>query len=157
MKDFSDGSYCKQHELFRLTSLRILAYYDDIEIVNPIGVHTKKNKLCMYYWTLLNIPPAYRSRLACVELIAVAKTRDCKEFGLRSLLHDFNSGINALAADGITICMRGEERIVHGGLVAFAGDTLAANSIGGFKEGVGFAYKICRTCEATKQGSRSLY
>lgn len=38
--------------------------------------------------------------------------------------------------------------------MAFTGDTLAANLVGGFKEGVGFVYKICRTCEITSSQSK---
>jgi len=41
--DFMDGSFCKQHAIFKNScSIQILGYYDDAEIVNPIGVHTKK-------------------------------------------------------------------------------------------------------------------
>ena len=39
--DFEDGEYCKNHVLFQTNTLRILAYCDEIEILNPIGVHTK--------------------------------------------------------------------------------------------------------------------
>ncbi len=34
----------------------------------------------------------------------------------------------------------------HGSLVAFLGDTPAAGLVGGFKEGVGAAFRGCRTC-----------
>ncbi len=36
-------------------------------------------------------------------------------------------------------------------------DTLAAQFIGGFKEGVGFAVKQCRTCEITKSEVKHSY
>lgn len=36
--------------------------------------------------------------------------------------------------------------IVEGAVVMAPADTPAANSLGGFKEGVGFAYINCRTC-----------
>ena len=61
-----------------------------------------------------------------------------------------------LSSDGLCIHVGSSDIIVKGGLVAFTGDTLAANVIGGFKEGVGFAHKICRTCEATKEQSPRL-
>jgi len=81
MVDFHDGRYCKTHAIFGNDSnIRILSYFDDVEVVNPIGVHTKKNKLSLFYWTLLNIPPKYRSKLSCIQLLAVAKERDCKQF-----------------------------------------------------------------------------
>lgn len=42
-----------------------------------------------------------------------------------------------------------EAKIVHGTLYCVLGDTLAAQLLGGFKEGVGMAEKPCRTCEIT--------
>jgi hypothetical protein len=36
-------------------------------------------------------------------------------------------------------------------------DTLAANWIGGFKEGVGFAHKACRTCNATQDEMKQMF
>jgi hypothetical protein len=71
-------------------------------------------------------------------------------------LHDFIAGLNTLSSTGVTVQVDGKDVTLKGGLVAFAGDTLAANAIGGFKEGVGFAHKICRTCEATSAQSPSL-
>lgn len=157
MIDFEDGLFCRQHPVFNVSSnIRILGYFDDVEVVNPIGVHTKKHKLGLFFWTLLNVPPALRSKLSCINVIAIAKSRDYKEFGLNLLLHDFVSGLNELYNNGISLEIDGCERMVKGGLVAFAGDTLASCYIGGFKEGVGFANKICRTCETTAQQSRTL-
>ena len=157
MLDFEDGSFCLQHEIFnKKESLKIVGYFDNVEVVNPIGVHTKKHKLSLFFWTLVNIPPMYRSRLSCIHLIAVAKSRDCKEFGLDLLLHDFIAGLNTLSTAGIIVQAGGKDVILKGGLVAFLGDTLASNAMGGFKEGVGFAHKICRTCEATAAQSPSL-
>jgi len=150
MKDINDGLYCKGHPLFSRPCLRIMGYYDDIEVVNPIGVSTKKHKLSVFLWMLLNIPPKLRSQLSNIQLLAVAKVKDCKEFGLSQLLHDFVSSLQTLADNGIEVCIGGRTETLFGGLVAFVGDTPAANLIGGFKEGVGFARKICRTCEANK-------
>ncbi len=36
-------------------------------------------------------------------------------------------------------------------------DTLAAQFIGGFKEGVGFAVEPCRTCEITRREVKQSY
>jgi len=45
MVDFHDGRYCKTHAIFGNDSnIRILSYFDDVEVVNPIGVHTKKKQ-----------------------------------------------------------------------------------------------------------------
>lgn len=47
------------------------------------------------------------------------------------------TGLQELYTFGVNITMDNADHIVKGGLVAFAGDTLAANLVGGFKEGVG--------------------
>ena len=155
-KDYCDGDFVKNHEMNQETgALQIVAYYDDIEVVNPIGVHVKKNKLSLFFWTLVNIPPNLRSRLCSIQLLAVAKTADCKKFGISNLLHDFVCGLQQLYqlhSDPVDT-VNGSRR---GWLVAFLGDTLACNLAGGFKEGVGFAHKICRTCEATQETSPHL-
>ena len=47
LKDYCDGLVLKQHLLFSLynNALQILLYYDDVEVVNPIGSHRKVHKL----------------------------------------------------------------------------------------------------------------
>jgi len=157
LHDFKDGEFCRQHPIFSRRSIKILGYFDDVEVVNPIGAHTKKHKLSLFFWTLLNIPAIYRARLSCINLIAVARTKDCRKFGIAALLQDFICGINTLYCEGIEVEDGLGTTVIQGGLVAFAGDTLASNFIGGFKEGVGFAKRICRTCETTASQSKWLY
>ena len=43
----------------------------------------------------------------------------------------------------------GTNRHYYGCLVAFLGDTSASSLAGGFKEGVGGAYRCCSTCMIT--------
>ena len=47
MGDLCDGEACKSHPLFSTDSdaLQILLYYDDIEVTNPLGSHTKIHKV----------------------------------------------------------------------------------------------------------------
>ncbi len=150
MKDARDGSYFKNHELFQShqDALAVIAYVDDIEIANPIGVNTKKHKVTLFYWTLLNIPPKYRSKLSSMQLLAVAYAKDIKMFGLESLLKDFIDGLNKLSR-GLMIDVNGYRCLFRGSLLMMTADTLAAQGIGGFKEGVGNAFSFCRTCDVT--------
>ena len=41
--------------------------------------------------------------------------------------------------------------VVKGAVACLLADTQAAHSIGGFKVGVGFAFRKCRDCLATKE------
>ena len=47
--------------------------------------------------------------------------------------------------------LRGETKLVKGGVLYVLADTLAAHQLGGFKIGVGFALRKCRMCLATKE------
>ena len=47
LSDFCDGSYYRSHQLFstHADALQMMLYYDDIEVCNPLGSHTKTHKL----------------------------------------------------------------------------------------------------------------
>ena len=149
MYDVVDGEYIREHPLFirNPRALQIFLHTDDIEVVNPLGSHVKKHKLCMFYYTIGNIPPMFRSRLAAIQLLAIARTNDVKKFGMKILLQDFISSIGNLSHGGVTVQINQQEYILEGTLVMAQCDTPAANWVGGFKEGVSFAFKCCRMCD----------
>lgn len=47
LSDYCDGSVYKSHPLFSQNhqGLQIIAYYDDVEVCNPLGSKAKKHKL----------------------------------------------------------------------------------------------------------------
>lgn len=47
MLNFCDSPAFKEHPLYKdePTSLQIQLYYDDVEVVNPLGANTKVHKL----------------------------------------------------------------------------------------------------------------
>ena len=47
LSDYCDGSACKSHPLYSSgsLSLQIFAYYDDMEVCNPLGSLAKTHKL----------------------------------------------------------------------------------------------------------------
>jgi hypothetical protein len=157
--DICDGTFMKQHHLFRRNknALQIILNTDDIEIVNPIGSHTKKHKMTMFYYTLGNVSPMYRSRMVATQLLAVAKTIDLKQFGIQRLLADFIAVIKQMANGGVLISLNGIDHLIEGTLVIAPCDTPAAQWLGGFKEGVGFAYRGCRMCDLTGTDMKKVY
>lgn len=50
----------------------------------------------------------------------------------------------------------GTSKLYHGCLVAFLGDTPASALAGGFKEGVGGAYRCCSTCMVASEDLSSI-
>lgn len=60
--------------------------------------------------------------------------------------HSVVDDLKTLYCDGIEALIGGEPYTIYGGLIA---DNLAAHAVGGFKESMGFALRICRTCMTT--------
>ena len=52
---------------------------------------------------------------------------------------------------GVMMKVKGENKLVKGGVLFVFADTLAALSLGGFMIGVGFSLRKCRMCLATKE------
>ena len=150
MTDVTDGLYLRNHKFLQdhPDAILLSLYSDDFEIVNPIGSHRKVHKLCVFYYVLLNIPPEFRSKLSVIQLVAVTKSAHAKMFGISNLLSDFLRGLEQLH-NGTILTVGNSRKEWYGMLAYFLADTLAAQVIGGFKEGVGFAKKPCRTCDVT--------
>lgn len=107
----------------------------------------------MFYWTLGNIPPNFRSRLSAIQLLDVAKT-DIREFGISVFLQDCTDTTTRLSQGGIQMNINSSQHNIEGALFLAPCDTVAAQWQGGFKEGVSFALKGCRTCNASKTEMR---
>ena len=112
IEDYCDGEAYKEHPLFSkcTQALQLLFYYDDVEVVNPIGSKTKTHKLgifyilifiiilfiALFYFTLGNISPKYRSSLNAIQLVAVAKHSYINKYGFAQILQPFMDDIKAL-------------------------------------------------------------
>ena len=151
--DVQDGSYYQNHPIVKehgTDTLIFTLYADDFEIVNPIGSHRKKHKVTAFYWMLLNVPAHCRSKLSYIQLAAIVKASDLKKYGSKCLLADFTSAMKELEK-GMTLKVNDRIHHYHGFLLMVLGDTLAAQQLGGFKEGVGGAQKPCRNCEVNRK------
>lgn len=149
--DIINGSLFKSHPLFSVkpsaSALQIILYTDEIEICNPLGLHASVNKLLMVYYTLGNIDPKFRSKLAAIRLLAIAKADDIDKCGVDFVLQRIDEDLKLLY--GVTIETNSGGMDLFGAVVSVCGETLAQHELAGFKEGVGFAYSKCRHCECT--------
>lgn len=102
----------------------------------------------MFYYTLGNINPKYRSKLAAIRLLATAKKSELSECGVDGVLKRLHEDLVKLH-NGVKIQTGSGEREIFGALVSICGDTLAQHELCGLKEGVGFAYSKCRQCECS--------
>lgn len=133
--DFNHGSVIAEHELFSCDaqSLKIILYYDDLEITNERT--RRKHKLAMFYYQLANMYPEYRSKLKSIHLVAIVEHKYLKKCGVDCILKPFVSELQVLGRDlghhfriqGGTVCLRGA-------LLAVVADTPASNMLGGYKE-----------------------
>ncbi len=100
----------------------------------------------MFYYTLGNINPKYRSKLVLIHLLAIVKKSDLSQCGVDAILARLHKDLVKLY-NGVKIHLVSGEHEIYGAVVSICGDTLAQHERCGFKEGVGFAYSKCRPCE----------
>ncbi|XP_018369457.1 PREDICTED: uncharacterized protein LOC108765282, partial [Trachymyrmex cornetzi] len=153
-----DGSSYQNNDFFRKNrnAIAIILFYDDLEVVNPLGANIKKHKLAMFYWTLANIYPEVRSTLKNVNLLSIVKHSVLKKYGVGKILESFITDIKVLQNEGVTVNVKGVEKVYKGSLLFVAGDTPASAFMGGFKESVS-AYRPCRTCMTTQNEWRNSF
>ena len=125
----------------------------------------------MFYYTLGNLRPELRSTQRSIACITCPLL---KKYGFEAVLKPFIDDVNILATvshhsiiysyfafcpsfflqHGVEIEVDGHVRSVKGTVLALLADTLAAHQLGGFKIGVGFSLRKCRTCMATAEDIR---
>ncbi|KYN14640.1 hypothetical protein ALC57_13147 [Trachymyrmex cornetzi] len=66
LTSFLDGQHATIHP-FHKHALRIQLFYDELEIVNPLGSKTGIHKLGTFYYTIQNLPPHINSELTKLE------------------------------------------------------------------------------------------
>ena len=105
LRDIVNGSLFRTHPLFSVkpTALQLILYSDEIEICNPLGPHASMNKLLMFYYTVGNINPKFRSKLAAIRLLAIAKAKDISEAGADVILTRIEQDLKELY-NGVNHC-----------------------------------------------------
>ncbi|XP_028416974.1 uncharacterized protein LOC114541188 [Dendronephthya gigantea] len=101
MRDFCDGQLYRCHPLLLRNpqAIQIILYYDELEIVNPLGSKTGKHKLGAFYYTLANIHPEHRSQLQAIQLVALVTVPLVKKYGIDAILEPFMNDLKELEKD----------------------------------------------------------
>ena len=99
--------------------------------------------------------PKFRSKLKCIFVVAVARSVVIQKHGMNLFLKSFVESMQSLATNGLSVTINGNERHFKVGTLACLADTLAIHALGGFKESMSFAYRICRSCMATTEQIQS--
>ena len=118
IEDICDGSVFHAHPLFSTqpSALQIIAYYNEVEMCNPIGSHIKKHKLGVVFYTIGNIHPKYRSSLRAINLALVATVPIIEQYGINEILQPFLSDIEILQTSGVKVSIKGVEHTFKGAL-----------------------------------------
>lgn len=130
------------------STITLVTYFDEIKLCNPLGSASKKNKLGCLFFILVNSHPALRSTLKAMFLVAVADVPTIEAHGIDFILKPFVEDIKELTTNGLVIS---DQLQLPVSLVAFLADNFAAHALGGFKESMSFAKRICRTCMTTTE------
>lgn len=147
LRDFCDGTFWQNHALFSNdeTALKILLYYDDVNLCNPLT--NKVHKITLFYYQLANINIEYRSKLNAIHLLGVCKTCDLKKHGITKAFKPLVEELKILGSRrGYRFRIFDGEIVLRGALLGVLADTPASNLGAGFKESVGGARRKCRHC-----------
>ena len=156
LHDFCDGVILGTHPLFinDKQALQIVAYYDEIEVANPLGSYVSKHRLGCLFFFLANIRPHFRSTYLSSYFVGVARSEDINHYGIDKFMLPFVDDLKTLYLDGVMSC---NGTVFRGALLAFLGDNLASHLVGGFKESISFALRICQSCMITNDQSANCF
>lgn len=129
LRSFLDGKYFKVHVFFQKykNALRIKLYYDELEIVNPLGSKTSIHKLGVFYYQINNLPVVMNSKLDSIHILAVF-THDDVQYGFDKIQDIFLEDLAKLESDnGVAISFENEDYILRASIENFCGDGLAVH------------------------------
>ena len=123
--------YYDQHPLLaNKKNLRILLYYDDLEIANALGDVSGIYKCGMFYFTLLNLTRRHYSSLKNIYLVATCHSDDLKKFGYNKVLDLIIRDIKQIENIGIKIDLE----TYFGTIAQCLGDNLGIHQIFGIQQ-----------------------
>ena len=100
----------------------------------------------MFYYTLGNIRPKYRSQLKSIQLWAIVKRPIINKYGINAILEHFMTDLAELEKDnGYVFTLNHTRRSFRGTISFISGDNLGVQEVSGFKVGPGARLK-CRGC-----------
>lgn len=151
VRGYRDANSFKKHEYLKKypKALRLLLYYDDFLVNNPLGSKTHGNKIGGLYMSVQNLPHHLQLWKGNVHVLAFCYTADVTKYGISSILEPFMYDLGQLESDyGVKTRINGKDITLRATLVGFCGDNLAANLVLGYL-GPG-ANKFCRLCTISR-------
>jgi hypothetical protein len=126
-----NAKYYDEHNLFKIMqNLRIILYFDDLEMCNPLGDASGVYKAGMFYFTLANLTRKHYSNLKNIFLVATCHSDDLKLFGYNAVLDVIMCDIKKLETEGVML----RNQIVFGSIAQTIGDNLGIHQIFGIQQ-----------------------
>lgn len=119
--DFQDGSFTRTHPFLSTTpkSLQIVAYYDELEICNPLGSSNKIHKVGCIFFIIANLHPKFRSTYRSIFLSTIVKHSLVEQHGMNEILRPLVEDLNTLSMEGIIINRGRSQEHIKGPLLLF--------------------------------------
>ncbi len=156
---YQDDKYFEEHE----NTLCIVLYHDELEVCNPLGSNAGVHKLDMYYFTIANLCPKFRSKRCAVHLFAIANADLVKKYSIDTIMQPLLDDLNVLYR-GCNMIVDGVEKVIHGKVLMCTGDTLGQHYWGGYKKVLEQRFRSVVTvnvhlnkCKQTSLKKRLLY
>ena len=135
--------------------IALFLYYDDFEVVDPLGSAKGIYKIGGLYFTLAGIPPKYASMIENVFLAQLILSSDLKDFKTSKCFIKIIELLKDLYNKGITVQIGSESYQVYFVLLGILGDNLGVNCLLGFQESFRANY-FCRFCVASRYDAAQL-
>jgi hypothetical protein len=157
LNEFSNNSdinkYYDQHDLFNnKKNLRILLYYDDLELCNGFGDVAGIYKSGMFYFTITNLTRRHYSSLKNIFFVAMCHTDDLKSCGYNAILDIIMADVRRIE----TISFKVDSEVYLGSIAQCIGDNLGIHQIFGLKQRF-WGERICHLCDASTERSQTCF
>ena len=86
--DVQNGSIYQNDKYFQehRNILCIVLYHDELEVCNPLGSNAGVHKLDMFYYTIANLCPKFRSKRCAVHFFAIAYADLVKKYSIDTIM-----------------------------------------------------------------------
>lgn len=153
-----DSKHFNNHPLFSTNkfALRLQLFSDDVETTNALGSKTKKGgELCMFTFSILNLPPEINSRLSSIFPFAICRSDLIKKIGFDPILEALMREVEVLESEnGMALDIDGlKEFKIQGTICSVCGDTKGMHELLGFMSCS--ADKLCRLCLISRKSIAS--
>jgi hypothetical protein len=96
-----DGEHFANHPFLKRFpfAVRFQVFYDDVDMINPLGSKTKVHKIGNFCYMILNIPPLENSSQKNIFPFAIVKIKHLKENGFDFVLKEFMKELRILESE----------------------------------------------------------